>query len=88
MTLVDAYMVPNEEVDQYIADREELAAVAIGLMSPFCASVERCWKGSQDGEAIVGLDSAGEIISMIHLDPDGIELLHKPDELKAYLRAE
>lgn len=86
MTLVDAYMVPNKHVDQYIADREKLAAIATELMKPFCASVERCWKGSQDGEAIVGFNSAGEIVSMIHLDPDGIELLNKPKELEAYLQ--
>lgn len=86
MTLVDVYMVPNENVGQYIADRERLAATAIKLMTPFCASVERCWKGSQDGEAIVGFNATGEIVSMIHLDPDDIELLNKPKELEAYLQ--
>ena len=86
MTCVDAYMVPNEDVAQYIADREKLAALAIELMKPSCASVERCWEGSQDGEAIVGFNAAGEIVSMIHLDPDGIKMLSNPEELKAYLQ--
>lgn len=83
---VDAYMIPEESAAQYIADRERLAAVAIAYMSRFCTFVERCWQGSEDGEAIVGLDEAGEIISMIHLDPDGVRLLDRPDDLQDYLR--
>lgn len=86
MTLVDAYWVPNSEAGQYIADREALAEVATEFLKPFCASVERCWKGSEDGEAIVGMNSVGEIISLIHLDPDGVALLRKPEQLKAYLQ--
>lgn len=86
MTLVDAYMVPDEDVDEYIADRERLAALAIKILTPSCALVERCWQGSEDGEAVVGFNAEGEILSMIHLDPDGIELLGKPEALRAYLR--
>ena len=86
MVQVDAYMIPVERAEQYIADRETLAALAIELMTPFCASVERCWQGSEDGEAIVGLNGAGEILSMIHLDPDGIKLLDNVVALKEYLQ--
>ena len=83
---VDAYMVPEERAARYIADRERLAAFSIAYMTQFCASVQRCWEGSEDGEAVVGMNEAGEIISLIHLDPDGVRLLDKPDELKEYLR--
>lgn len=83
---VDTCLVPEERAAQYIADRERLAAFAIACMSRFCASAERCWQGSEDREAIVELDEAGEIISMIHLDPDGVSLLDRADDLQDYLR--
>lgn len=86
MVQVDAYLIPEERAAQYVADRERLAAFASAYMTQFCASVQRCWQGSEDGEAVVGLNEAGEIISMIHLDPDGVRSLDKPDDLKAYLR--
>ena len=35
---------------------------------------------------IVGLNGAGEILSMIHLDPDGIKLLDNVVALKEYLQ--
>lgn len=78
-------MIPNEDLEQYIADRERLAARAIELLTPFCASVERHWQGSEDGEAVVGYDAQGNIFSHVHLDPDGIALLNRPGALEAYL---
>lgn len=73
MVWVDSYLIPVEEAEQYIADREFCAAEAAKVMERFCTSVSREWAGSEDGEAVVGVDQHGEILCMIHLDPTEID---------------
>ena len=80
MILVDAYLIPAEQADAYIAAREALADKATRVLQEMCVSVERCWAGSQDGEAIVGLDAHGEIQALTHLDPDAVDALGALDD--------
>ena len=80
MVLVDAYLIPADQADAYIAAREALAERATRVLQAMCSSVERCWAGSQDGEAIVGLDADGEIQALTHLDPDAVDALGELDD--------
>lgn len=88
MTLVDAYYIPDEEVEQYRKDREHYAEKATEIFSRHCHSVRRDFKGSQDGEAIIGSDASGEITLFVHLDPTDIAAMKDADangELEAFL---
>lgn len=77
---VDAYCVPSSEEIKYRKEREELAKKTTDFFETFSHHTSRDWAGSQDGEAILGLDHENNIIAMIHLDPDGIDLMHShPD---------
>lgn len=73
MVLVDAYWIPQANAANYINKREHLAQRLQVAMAQFCNKVERCWAGSEDGEAVVGYNSAGEIQTLRHLDPDTLE---------------
>lgn len=66
---IDAYWVPSEEVEDYVATREELAKRATALFQTFCEHVSRDWAGSEDGEAVVGYDADYQIKALVHLDP-------------------
>lgn len=80
MTLVDAYYIPDDIVETYRKDREYYAKRAVEIWKPHCAKVERDFKGSQDGEAIIGFLENGEACFFIHLDPDGIRSMKEADE--------
>lgn len=80
MTLVDAYYIPNDALEAYIKDRDEMAAKAMRIFQKHCHSVRRDYAGSQDGEALIGCDEDGEIMLFIHLDPDGIDAMKTADE--------
>ncbi len=88
MILVDAYWIPENEAGQYIAAREETARRLTQAIQSFCPGVERCWAGSEDGEAVVGLDSKGELMVVMHLDPYTIEEVQAmtDEELLSYLQ--
>lgn len=79
MTLVDSYYIPDEEVDQYVKDREHYAAKATAFFEKEGWIVSRDFKGSQDGEAIVGRDKEGEIQRFVHLDPMDVEGMKEAD---------
>ena len=88
MTLVDAYYIPDEEVDEYRKDREYYAQKAAEIFAKHCYSVTRDWKGSQDGEAILGLNEEGTLIMLVHLDPDDVHSMKEADaegELEKFL---
>ena len=82
--LVDAYWVAEEEAEQYIAQREELARAALAFFSTYCHSVSRDWAGSEDGEAVVGYTQAGEIRSLVHLDGLGIQMMTESRDLQEF----
>ena len=79
---VDAYCIPSSEVEVYKAQREELAEKALRFFETFCHHTSRDWAGSQDGEAVVGLNKQNEIIALIHLDPDGVEFMNQYPDVK------
>lgn len=88
MTLVDAYYIPDEMVEQYRIDREMYKEKAIRFFSQKSDDVTVDFTGSQDGEAVVSRDKEGEIIDIVGLDPDSIWAMKAADlkgELEAYL---
>lgn len=87
-TWVDAYLIPDHEVEAYVAERERLATEALDAMKTFCHDARRDWAGSEDGEAILGLDKRGDLIAVIHLDPQSLEEIKavQKDALIAYLK--
>lgn len=88
MVLIDNYWVDEADAPRYLAERARAAELATCAMSTFCASVTRRWAGSEDGEAVVGLDAEGSIRSVVHLDPGDVALILSlsPDRLIDYLR--
>lgn len=72
-TLIDSYNIPNSEVEQYVKDREALAIEINNFYSSLGLKVKRCFAGSEDGEAIIGLNKQGEIEKFIYLDPETVE---------------
>lgn len=73
MVKVDAYLIDTETVEDYVKDRELLAAVCEAVFRENCHEVRRDWQESQDGEAVLGLDESDELIRVMHLDPYSIE---------------
>lgn len=73
MTLVDAYWIPDEELAQYCADREAVAAAYTEAFRTEGYRVFREWAGSEDGEAVTASDDSGRLLAAIHLDPMAVE---------------
>ncbi|HEY4538214.1 MAG TPA: hypothetical protein VIG45_07180 [Erysipelothrix sp.] len=66
-TRVDAWVVDNQEVKKYIEDRERIAeALQEALRKEGYEEIDRCYFGSEDGEAI--LARKGEMTFFTHLD--------------------
>lgn len=89
MTLVDAYYIPDEYLPMYLEDRQVYTEKAYRLFEEWSDSVSIDYKGSQDGEALVGRDAQGEILYFIHLDPEGIAGMKEADQsgqLEDYLK--
>ena len=70
---VDAYLIPTGEHEGYVRDRDELREKAKEVFSLDCAHVECDFSGSEDGEAVVGVNEDGEIVHLIYLDPMNVE---------------
>lgn len=88
--LVYGWHIPEEEADEYIRIREGFAAKALDFYAQRFHSVRRDFKGSQDGEAVLGLDEKGELQCVLHLDPMNIEAMQeaeKKGELEQYFRS-
>ncbi|KGQ69868.1 hypothetical protein OA57_09550 [Chelonobacter oris] len=91
MVKVDAYLIPESEAEQYIADRTLAAKRLEEAMLTFCERIEYGGKGSQDGEFITGIDHDGEYIVLMHLSPDEVEAVtacQTQAELVALLKAQ
>lgn len=71
-TLVDAYYIPSDQAEQYIADRELFAEKAAAIFREFYPTVIRDWAGSEDGEAVLALDENDRLMMHVHLDPGNI----------------
>lgn len=69
-TLVDAYIINNNEVKSYITKREQTYARVKALLEKQGYDVERNFQGSEDGEAIVYKKKDGtEWFFLTHMDP-------------------
>ncbi len=75
--LVDGYWVPYKEAASWSRRVKRSKKAAMDAMATFCPFVVAQWKGSEDGEAVCGLDSKGELIALIHLDAEGVETIEK-----------
>lgn len=76
-TRVDAYIIPNDEAKIYIEDREELAKQLLDKFAERGMKTERCFRNSEDGEAICSYDENGNINNMVYLDPSAINGMKK-----------
>ncbi len=85
---VDAYSIPAEHAMEYIAAREKCAAAAEAIYRSVYPTVLRQWAGSEDGEAVTALDAAGELVELVHLEPQEVEAMARHMQqgtLRAYL---
>lgn len=78
--LVDGWHIPEAEADEYIRTRERYAEMALAFYAKRFASVRRDFAGSQDGEAVLGLDEQGELQFLLHLDPMNIQQMEEAEE--------
>lgn len=70
-TKVDAYVIDNQEVKEYIVKREEKYSHVKKLLEKNGYEVDRSFAGSQDGEAIVYKDKkSDDWYFLTHMDPD------------------
>ncbi|MDO5027275.1 MAG: hypothetical protein Q4E50_05550 [Tissierellia bacterium] len=69
MTKVDAYMIDNEDLEDYIEKRERKFAYLKTMLEKKGYQVKRSYEGSQDGEAIIYKKEDGEWRFLIHMDP-------------------
>ncbi|MGR3808754.1 hypothetical protein SAMN05660772_00284 [Pasteurella testudinis DSM 23072] len=91
MVKVDAYLIPESEAEQYIADRTLAAQRLEQAMLTFCERIEYGGKGSEDGEFITAIDKHGEYQVLMHLSPEEVEMVKNcktEAELVALLKAQ
>ena len=69
---IDAWMIPEAEAPRYEADREKAAQAMEKALQARYHHTARRFRGSEDGEAVVGLDEKGEMQCLIHLDPSNV----------------
>ena len=65
---VDIFDIPETKVEEYIANREEVAKAAAQAMRPYCVTVKRETLDAEEGEAVVGYYVTGEILMCVILD--------------------
>ena len=66
---VDIFDIPETKVEEYIANREEVAEAAAQVMRPYCVTVKRETLDPEEGEAVVGYYVTDEILMCVILDP-------------------
>ncbi|MBE1556244.1 hypothetical protein [Sporosarcina limicola] len=77
----DGYFLTGERQERYIQ-------VVLEAMKEIAPRAERAFAGSQDGEAVIGLDDSGDMIYIVHLDPQErqkIDEAVKKGTLKEYI---
>lgn len=77
LALIGVYYIPYSEAAQYKRRMKRAAKEAKKALYTFCPRVEKCFKGSEDGEALVGFDLNNEIMALIHLDPEGLDFIEE-----------
>ena len=66
---VDIFDIPETKVEEYIANRKEVAEAAAQVMRSYCVTVKRETLDPEEGEAVVGYYITGEILMCVRLDP-------------------
>lgn len=66
---VDIFDIPETKVEEYIANREEVAEAAAQVMRSYCVTVKRETLDPEEGEAVVSYYITGEILMCVILDP-------------------
>ena len=66
---VDIFDIPETKVEEYIANREEVAEAAAQVMKSYCVTVKRETLDPEEGEAVVGYYITGENLMCVILDP-------------------
>lgn len=87
---VDIFDIPETKVDEYIANREEVAEAAIQVMKPYCVTVKRETLDPEEGDAVVGYYVTGEILMCVILDPFEVPVMKvalDKGSLKEYILA-
>lgn len=79
-TRVDAYCIPNDEVENYIKNREYNFERAKKYLRSQKWQVSRSFRGSQDGEAILVRRPKEDWHFLMHMDPMFVEQLPTDDE--------
>ena len=69
---VDAWLLSEEEAPRFRKDRETAAAAMEKALQKRYHHTARRFFGSEDGEAVVGLDESGEMQCLMHLDPGNV----------------
>jgi hypothetical protein len=86
-TLVDAYVIGNDELKTYIEKREKNFLRVKAILEKQGFSVFREYHGSEDGEAVTYRDANGQYRFLMHMDPGFVDDLSEDDtELEAYIR--
>lgn len=87
MTLVDNYWIPDEELEDYLAERDHFRKAIIALAEDYFPKVTTAFQGSEDGEAVVAYQENGTFRFLMHLDPMRIEEMKEAErnnELRDY----
>lgn len=86
-TLVDAYCVAHEEVGDYIQKREETYRRVSEILSKMGYVIERSFRGSEDGEAIIVKKKDGKFHFFDHMDPCFVDQSSlTEEELEEYVK--
>lgn len=85
-TLVDAYLIGNNELKTYIEKRERNFLRVKAVLEKKGFSVFREYHGSEDGEAVTYRDANGQYRFLMHMDPGFVDdLLEDDAELELYI---
>lgn len=80
-TEIDAYSIPNEEVQSYVETREKMYDLVKTILEEKGMQVERAYHGSEDGEAIIYKRSNESDWHLLwHLDPSFINIYNEGEE--------
>lgn len=88
-TLVDAYYINDEEVEEYVRDRNHYRDALMAYARRFFPTVTTEFQGSEDGEAVVAYRRDGSFKFILHLDPMRINEMKEADvagELEEYFQ--
>lgn len=85
ITKVDAYMIDNAELKEYITRREEKYKKVEAFLESKGYEVSRNFAGSEDGEAIAYKDEDGDWNFLMHMDPDFVDEEFSEEEIEELL---